>query len=185
MQSTVKMAAGVAVAAVIAASLVAEQTKTRAAAPAPPPAQQRAAATPPPAAQGGAAARPRRASGGAVSLTSDGRGHYFAPVEINGRVTTMMVDTGASIVALSAEDVRKLGVIVPANAPTVQLSTANGVVSAPRVRLPELRLDSIVVRDVEATLLPDGVRSVSLLGMSFLGKLSSFQVADGELLLKP
>jgi aspartyl protease family protein len=186
MQSTVKMAAGVGVAAVIAATLVAEQTKTRAGAPAP--GQQRVAAAPLPA-QGAAPAqqlaRPRKASGGAVSLTSDGRGHYFAPIEINGRVTTMMVDTGASSVALSAEDVRKLGVVVPANAPTAQVSTANGIVSVQRVRLPEVRLDSIVVRDVEATLLPEGVRSVSLLGMTFLNKLSSFQVADGELLLKP
>lgn len=186
MMSTVKTAAGVGVAAMVAAMVLAEQTKKPAPG-APPP--RHAAAAPAAPVAAAVVAQPeqkvRRASGGAVSLAADERGHYFAPVEINGRQTTMMVDTGASIVALSAEDVRRLGVMVPANAPTVQLSTANGVVAAQRVRLPEVRLDTIVVRDVEATLLPESVRSVSLLGMSFLGKLSSFQVADRELLLKP
>lgn len=181
MMSTVKTAAGVGVAAVVAAMVLADQTKigslTQPKAPVAAPTTQAAPATP--------ARKTVRAVGGAVSLQADERGHYFAPVEINGRVTTMMVDTGASIIALSAEDVRKLGVMVPSGAPTVQLSTANGVVSAPRVKIPELRLDSITVRDVEATLLPEGVRSVSLLGMSFLNKLSSFQVSDGQLLLRP
>lgn len=177
------MAAGVGVAAIVAATLLAEKTKGGPIAPPQPAAVAPAAMAVAPQAPSGPKAK--RASGGAVLLSADARGHYFAPVEINGRLTTMMVDTGASIVALSAADVRKLGVMVPANAPTVQLSTANGIVSAPRVKLSEVRLDSIVVRDVDATLLPEGVASESLLGMSFLGKLSSFQVNDGELLLKP
>lgn len=187
MFSTVKMVAGVGAVAVAAAMFMAQKVEHGGAgalpgAPAaaiPASAIVVTAATPKP---GGAT---RRASGGGVTLTADGRGHYFAPVEINGRVATMMVDTGASTVALSADDVRKLGVIVPSNAPKVQISTANGVIAATRMILPEVRLDTITVRDVEATLLPEGVRSVSLLGMSFMAKLSSFQVNDGELSMKP
>lgn len=186
MFSTMKMAAGVGVTAVAAAMFLAQKVENGAA-PSP------AAARVQPVAAPVAAAAPlqkspgahRRAAGGAVTLTADARGHYFAPVEINGRVTTMMVDTGASSVSLSADDVRKLGVMVPANAPKVQISTANGVVTATTLTLPEVRLDTITVRNVEATLLPDGVRSISLLGMSFMSKLSSFQVADGELSMKP
>ena len=191
MLATVKMAAGVGVIAVAAATYMAQKAGVGAMnAPAAALPARAARATP----ASGAATAPapaqnqrmaRRASGGAVTLTPDARGHYFAPIEVNGRVSTMMVDTGASTVALSADDVRKLGVIVPANAPTVQISTANGVINAQRVRLPEVRLDTIVVRDVEATLLPESVRSVSLLGMSFMSKLSSFQVSEGELTLKP
>ena len=63
------------------------------------------------------------------------------------------------------------------------MSTANGSVNAAPVTLREVRIDRIVLRDVDAVVLPQGRLSGSLLGMSFLRRLASFEVSKGRLVL--
>lgn len=182
MFAVLRTAGGVGLAAVAVATYLANTMDDRKApAPAPAATAQHAAA----AAAEARATAPRRASGGAITLQARKGGHFFAPVEVNGNVVTMLVDTGASLVSLSAADARALGVTPNGSSKTVMMQTANGLAPATTARIPELRVDSILVRDVEAVIAADGAQRESLLGMSFLRKLSSFNFNDGELTLKP
>lgn len=119
-----------------------------------------------------------------VRLEADARGHYLADVEINGaRIPNMLVDTGATAVALSYEDAAAIG-LFPAPADyTIAVSTANGVAHAAQVKLQAVRIGNLVVHDVDAVVSERGAMSSSLLGMTFLSRLSRFEVASGALIL--
>lgn len=128
----------------------------------------------------------RHATGsGPVTIEPDRGGHYRARVEIQGRRIPMLVDTGATLVALSEEDAHAVGVFPMPSDYTVRLSTANGEARGAAVMLREVRIDNIVARDVQAVVLPRGLMGQSLLGMSFLRKLRGFEIAEGRLVLKP
>ena len=71
----------------------------------------------------------------------------------------------------------------PAHANT-SVSTANGTIKAARTRLAMVELGGIVVRDVDAMVLPDEALSENLLGLSFLSKLKRFEYANGRLVLE-
>lgn len=131
-----------------------------------------------------ASAQPAPSGPRIVALRGDKRGHFSADIQINGQFVKALIDTGASVVALSAEDARKAGLNPPRADYRLPMQTANGVVHAARVRIPELRLQSLVVRDVEAAVLPAGALSVTLLGMSFLKRLGSFEMNGATLVLK-
>ncbi len=131
-------------------------------------------------------AQPAATSRGPVSLTvaADYRGHYIVHPTIENYRVRMMVDTGASIVALTAEDARALGIKPDRNARQMMLSTANGPVAGMRTTLREVWLGEIVVRNVEAVVLPEGALAMSLLGNSFLGKLRGYEVQTGRMVLR-
>jgi aspartyl protease family protein len=134
-----------------------------------------------------AAVQPQAAAGGSgivVSLAQDSRGHFTAEPQINGVRLPMLVDTGASVIALSAEDAARAGIFPNANDFRIPVNTANGTIKAASVRLREVQLGRIVVRDVEAVVMPQGRLGGSLLGMSFLRRLSSFNVSGGTLVLR-
>jgi aspartyl protease family protein len=103
---------------------------------------------------------------------------------VNGRTLAMLVDTGATTVALNAASARRLGIYLSRADYTEAISTANGLVAAAPVRLSEIRLGGISVRNVPAVVLPGEVLTVNLLGMSFLSRLSRFEIADGRLVLE-
>jgi len=119
-----------------------------------------------------------------VALRADRLGHFQSDIQVNGQFVKALVDTGASVVAMSDEDARKAGVLPPKSAFTVPMQTANGLVRGARVRVSELRLQSITVHDVEAVVLPAGALHGTLLGMSFLKRLSSFEMNGNTLVLK-
>ncbi len=118
-----------------------------------------------------------------VALDADQRGHFIANARINGRTVEVMVDTGATIVAISAETARQLGIYLPKSAFNAPIRTANGTIAVAPVVLKEVRLGNVTVRNVEAAVSPDNVLGMNLLGMSFLSRLSKFEVNDGELVL--
>lgn len=122
---------------------------------------------------------------GKVSLSADAGGQYHASVEIEGQVLPMLVDTGATLVALKYEDAAALGVVPAPGEFNSPVSTANGTIKAARITLREVRVDNIRVQNVAAMVLPERALARSLLGMSFLKKLSSFKVAGGRLVLEP
>ncbi len=123
------------------------------------------------------------ASGPSVALRADSRGHYLTDAVVNGNTIPVMVDTGATAVALNAEAARRLGIYVSGSDYKVPISTANGVISAAPVTLREVRIRGISVRNVQAVVLPGEVLPVNLLGMTFLSRLSKFQMAGGQLVL--
>jgi len=142
-----------------------------------------------PAAPAGLAPPPKpalqaRAGWGQVELSPDALSQYRARVEINGARIDALIDTGASHVFLTAEDARLLNIDPPASAYTARSQTANGVALNAPVRLREIRVGDIVVYDVQAFVAQPGKAHISLLGMSFLSKLSKFQVADGKFVMR-
>ena len=125
----------------------------------------------------------RAAVAGRALVLADASGHYVADARINGRAVTAMIDTGASVVALSDGTARRLGIFPLRSAYTEPVATANGVVSAAPVTLSEIRIGAVAVRNVEALVLPAEVLEVDLLGMSFLGRLRKFEASAGQMLL--
>lgn len=122
---------------------------------------------------------------GRVVLNPDRAGQYRALVEIDGHTIPMLVDTGATVVALRYEDAAMLGINPSPSDFVVPIATANGELRAAPARLREARLENIVVPDVRAVVLPQGALGQSLLGMSFMSKLAGFEIAGGQLVMKP
>ncbi len=120
----------------------------------------------------------------ATALKAGQNGHFIVKAEINGRNVKVMVDTGASAVALSYEDAKDIGLHPSGLDYNVPVSTANGIVRAAGVNLDKVEIDGVRVSDVQGLVMPEGAMRGSLLGMSFLGKLRSFKVEDGVLYLK-
>ncbi|MBD3845360.1 aspartyl protease family protein [Bosea sp. OAE752] len=119
-----------------------------------------------------------------LAVAADYRGHYIVHPTIDNYRVKMMVDTGASIVALTADDARALGIKPDRQGRRMMLNTANGAVAATSTMLREIRLGEIIVRNVEAVVMPPGALSMSLLGNSFLGKLQGYEVQTGRMVLR-
>ena len=121
-------------------------------------------------------------SGRSVMLKPDQAGQFRADVTVNGRTIRMLVDTGASLVALTQQDAVTLGVLpLTFNVP---VQTASGTARAGEAKLSEVRIGNLQANDIPALVLPPGVSGHSLLGMSFLRKLSGFELSAGNLILK-
>lgn len=122
--------------------------------------------------------------GGQVRLSANRSGHYLADIEVNGRSLNALVDTGASMVVLRYEDARDLGVLYGSDTFEVAVQTANGKARAHRVKLDSVRLGSISLSGVDALVMEEGALNTNLLGMSFLRRLSRYEVRDGSLVLE-
>ncbi|OHV80559.1 TIGR02281 family clan AA aspartic protease [Ensifer sp. LCM 4579] len=121
------------------------------------------------------------ASSMGVVLEADRSGHFAGTFRINGRPETGLVDTGASVVAINSSAARRFGIAVGSLSFNARAQTANGVVEAAHVRLDRVEIGGISLKDVEAMVLPDKALSGTLVGMSFLGRLSSYRVENGTL----
>ena len=95
-----------------------------------------------------------------------------------------MVDTGASVIALTERDADRLGIRPSRNAFTASVSTANGIVRAAPVMLNSVDIGGLVVRDVRALVVPGGALSENLLGLSYLTRLKRFEYSNNKLLLE-
>ena len=106
-----------------------------------------------------------------VTLRSDRNGHFQVEARVEGRLVEFMVDTGASMIAMRETAAARLGIHPAERDYTVKTQTANGVGRAARVRLNSVEVNGIMVRDVEAFVVPDESLSTNLLGMSFLSRV--------------
>jgi len=127
---------------------------------------------------------PARYSGSVVEIPAAANGHFFTEVEIDGRPITIMVDTGATMVALSYEDAERAGIYLNESDFTHSVSTANGRARVAPVMLHSVSIGDITVRDVRAAVSEPGRLRTSLLGMSFLSRLSRFDMRPGLLVLQ-
>ena len=123
-------------------------------------------------------------SGGITRIAADRNGHYVSDILVNGRPLNAIVDTGASLVALRYEDARALGIIFPGDRFDIGVRTANGTAQARRVRLRSVRLGAISLTEVDALVLGEGMLGTNLLGMSFLKRLSRYEVRGSTLVLE-
>ncbi len=122
--------------------------------------------------------------GGEIRFCARAGGHFVVEAEVDGVSVRFLVDTGASDVVLSPADVERLGFALESLSFTKRYRTANGVVFGAPVRLDRIRIGPISVADVAASV--NGVpMQRSLLGMSFLDRLSSYEVRDATLVLRP
>ena len=132
-----------------------------------------------------ALARTRRnAATGEAVFRSAANGHFYLDAEIDGEEIAVMVDTGASIVALRESDAERVGIRVYDDEFNVPLSTANGTTYAAPVTLDSVSVDNIEIRKVRAVVVPDEQLSISLLGTSFLNKLRRFEVSGDTLIFE-
>jgi len=110
-------------------------------------------------------------------------GHFFLDGITNGRTLRYMFDTGASSVVLTAADAGKIGLTADKLQYTARVSTANGTAIAAPVRIDALTFGDITLRDVRALVAAPGALRENLLGMSYLGRLTSYTVRNNRLVL--
>jgi aspartyl protease family protein len=111
-------------------------------------------------------------------------GHFEAKVAIDGKPVEMLVDTGATTVALSREDAERIGIDPESLTYSMTVLTANGRARAAPVNLGSIEIGPIRRQDIEALVAEDGKLDQSLLGMSFLETLGSMQMQTDELRLR-
>jgi aspartyl protease family protein len=124
------------------------------------------------------------APAGTLTLPAGQYGHFLAKADINGRDVDVMVDTGASLVALSYEDAQRAGIFVNPSDFTHAAQTANGITRVAPVTISEVQIGNISVRNVEAVVSQRGASQRTLLGMSFLGRLSRVEMRGTTLVLE-
>lgn len=105
----------------------------------------------------------------ATTLIADSRGHFVVPGSINGVAMRFLVDTGATFISLGAADARRARIDASKGTPGMTM-TANGPARVWRVRLESVKLGSITLRDVDASVHEQDM-PVVLLGMSFLNRM--------------
>ncbi|MBI3707602.1 MAG: TIGR02281 family clan AA aspartic protease [Proteobacteria bacterium] len=128
-------------------------------------------------------AEPRVIEPGLVALRADTGRHFRAVAEVNGQRVQFVVDTGASDVALTREDARRVGIDVDRLVYSVPYRTANGTGFGAAVRIDRIRLGDIALDDV-AGHVAQGDMDQSLLGMSFLRRLSGMEIRGNEMILR-
>ena len=114
-----------------------------------------------------------------IVYAADDRGHVVVDAAVNGAPVRLLVDTGASLVTLTAKDAHAAGISADELVFSGRANTANGLVRMAPVVLREVRIDQLSIYDVPAAVLEN--LNVSLLGMSFLSRLQSYEMHDGHL----
>lgn len=119
-----------------------------------------------------------------VRLRKLPNGHFAARADINGTPITLLIDTGATTVVLKPTDAALAGIDVKSLKFTEPVQTANGTAYTAPVRLKTAAIGPIVVKDVEALVAEPGNLKESLLGMSFLRRLRSYEFSGDFLTIR-
>ncbi len=123
------------------------------------------------------------AHGRSVEVARAFNGDFDISARINGARVAMVLDTGASSVVLTREDAKAAGLPLEVLSYTAIIETANGRTRAAPVRLDRVAVGDLVERSVDALVAQPGQLKTSLLGMSFLNRLQSWEVRGDRLLL--
>ncbi|MGC1777569.1 MAG: TIGR02281 family clan AA aspartic protease [Xanthobacteraceae bacterium] len=122
--------------------------------------------------------------GRAVEVARTNGGDFAIAAQINGTHVHMVLDTGASSVVLTQSDAKAAGLPIDLLDYSVSIDTANGRTRAAPVTLDRVAIGSLEEKSVEALVVQPGQLQMSLLGMSFLNRLQSWQVVGDRLVLK-
>ena len=122
-------------------------------------------------------------NGGEVRIDRDGDSHFYATVIVNGASIRMMVDSGASIIALNRRDAEAIGIDVDSLPEAGSANTAGGVVPIRPVELNSVDVDGLTVVSVQAAVI-DADMPTSLLGQSYLSRLQSVEVEGDVMTLR-
>lgn len=119
-----------------------------------------------------------------VQLRRRPDGHFEARAFVNGIAVQMVVDTGATTVVLKLSDAEQIGLDTSSLAFTVPIQTANGSAFAATVKLKSVIVGPVGLGNVDALVAKPGTLDQSLLGMSFLSRLKSYDFSGNFLTLR-
>ena len=119
-----------------------------------------------------------------AEIYADRGGQYSTDVVVNGVIVHMMIDTGATFVALSAETASRLGLSLGPASYTGRVRTANGIASVAPVTLTSVSVGDVFVPAVQGLVMEPQAGRDNLLGMSFLKRLSTVEQKSGRLILR-
>lgn len=111
-------------------------------------------------------------------------GHFWLTASVNGAPTRFLVDTGATLTAISEQTALDARVPEKSLRQTITMRTANGAISAELATIGELRLGNIVARDLDAVIAP-GLGETNVIGMNLLSRLKGWRVENNTLILVP
>jgi aspartyl protease family protein len=126
----------------------------------------------------------QKVSGGELRVRMSSDGHFCVTASINGVKRRMLIDSGATVTAISAETAREAQIDTGTGLSPVILRTANGAAPAQTGAIAELRVGNIVARNLRVVTSP-GLGNLDVLGMNFLSKLESWRVEGRTLVLVP
>ncbi|MDP3175831.1 MAG: TIGR02281 family clan AA aspartic protease [Phenylobacterium sp.] len=131
-----------------------------------------------------ARAAPEPAADHAAQISKASDGHYWAEADVNGARVRFLVDTGATAVALTPEDALRLGFAPKDLEYRYTVTTAAGPARGAAIKLASVSVAGARVNDVDALVIEKGL-DASLLGMTYLGRLSRFEATRSALILRP
>jgi aspartyl protease family protein len=120
--------------------------------------------------------------GGEMVLDRAGDGHFYADVTVDSSDYRMLIDTGATVVALTGEDAEAMGLEWDADALAPVAQGASGPIMGVPATIPDMAVGDFEVHNVQAIIVPDGL-PISLLGQSFLEHVPKVEIADDTLKL--
>lgn len=115
--------------------------------------------------------------GGSIVLSAEPNGQFFARGHINGRPVPCIIDTGASLTALSTASAQRIGLDYEDGVP-IKSMTANGIADGWRISLDSIRIGDVTVRNVDAVVVDNDALPIVLLGMSYLGRFDMHRQGD-------
>jgi len=124
------------------------------------------------------------AQGATAQVLKAADGHYWAEANVNGHEVKFLIDTGATAVSLTTDDARRLGIDPAGLDYSAKVITASGPARAARIKLDSVAVAGAQVRDVDALVIENGLQT-SLLGMTYLGRLSQFEATQTGMILRP
>lgn len=111
-------------------------------------------------------------------------GHFWLQAKVNGVPRQFLVDTGATLTAISEDTATAAQIPQRAMRQVVNMRTANGSINAELTTIGELRFGNIVARDLDAVIAP-GLGDANVIGMNLLSRLASWRVENHTLILVP
>jgi aspartyl protease family protein len=126
----------------------------------------------------------QKVSGKELQVHMSPDGHFWVVASVNGVKRRMLIDSGATVTAVSQRTVRDARIDAGSGLAPVVLRTANGAAPAQTGSIDELRVGNIVARNLKVVTSP-GLGDLDVLGMNFLSKLESWRVENGTLVLVP
>lgn len=122
--------------------------------------------------------------GGETRIPLSRDGHFWIEAQVNGDTVPFLVDTGATLTAVSSQTAARIGVEARPGGIPVMLNTANGTISAEIATIDELRFGNVVARGLDAVIAP-GLGNTNVIGMNLLSRLASWRVEGQTLILVP